>query len=74
MFFCADLTGRSYSVHCIPRPIDLGYYVAPFQGFQTAAWPPQQPQSQLWAALQVLKEPHKPPNNLNLNYERPCKP
>ena len=34
----------------------------------------KQPQSQLWAALQVLKGPHKPPNNLNLNYGRPCKP
>ena len=30
----ADLTGRNMQENTKPRPNDLGYYVAPFQGFQ----------------------------------------
>ncbi len=32
---CADLPGRNIPENTKPRPIDLGYYVAPFQGLQS---------------------------------------
>ena len=31
---CADLTGRNIVEYAIPRPDDLGYYVAPLQGLR----------------------------------------